>query len=197
MRTRQSEVTELLQAWSHGEAEALDRLMPLVFDDIRDVARRALAHETPDPVLQTTALVNEVYLRLADRHTVQWQNRALFLATMAGLIRRLLVDHARRQKAAKRGGGTGLTLDQALSQGGTAPRLHPLDLIALDEALDKLKQVDPEKHRIVELRYFMDLTEKEISDVLGFSVNTVQRRWQAARLWLKRELDRRGPKVGR
>ncbi len=188
-----SEVTALLEAWSDGRAEALDRLMPLVFDDIRGVARRALAHETPDPVLQTTALVNEVYLKLAGRRTVEWRDRAHFLGTLAGLIRRLLVDHARGRKAAKRGGGAALSLDQALSRAGTAPHLHPLDLIALDRALDKLERVDPEKHRIVELRYFMDMTEKEISDVLGISVNTVQRRWQAARLWLKRELDRQEP----
>ncbi len=188
METTASEVTELLAAWSLGDSEALDRLMPLVFDDIRDVARRALAHETPDPVLQTTALVNEVYLKLVSRRTVEWRDRAHFLGTMAGLIRRLLVDHARRAKAAKRGGGPALSLDQALSRAGTAPHLHPVDLIALDKALSKLELVDLEKHRVVELRYFMDLTEKEISDVLGISVNTVQRRWQAARRWLKREL---------
>ncbi len=188
-----SEVTELLEAWSDGRGEALDRLMPLVFDDVRSVARRALAHETPDPVLQTTALVNEVYLKLAGRRTVEWRDRAHFLGTLAGLIRRLLVDHARSRRAAKRGGGMALSLEQALSQAGTAPRLHPLDLIALDQALDQLERIDAEKHRVVELRYFMDLTEREISEVLGISVNTVQRRWQAARLWLKRELDRRGP----
>lgn len=185
-----SEVTELLEAWSDGEAEALDRLMPLVFDDVRDVARRALAHERPDPVLQTTALVNEVYLKLAGRRTVEWRDRAHFLGTLAGLIRRLLVDHARRQKAAKRGGGIVISLEQALSRAGTAPQLHPLDLIALDRALEQLQRFDSGKHRIVELRYFMDMTEEEISAVLGISVNTVQRRWQAARLWLKRELDR-------
>ncbi len=188
-----SEVTALLAAWSDGRAEALEKLMPLVFEDIREVARRSLAYETPDPVLQTTALVNEVYLRLAGKRTVEWRDRAHFLGTLAGLIRRLLVDYARRKKASKRGGGRELSLEAALSQAGTAPRLHPLDMLALDQALERLERVDAEKHRVVELRYFMDLTEKEIAGTLGISVNTVQRRWQAARLWLKRELDRRGP----
>ncbi len=185
-----SEVTELLAAWSEGEAEALDRLMPLVFEDIREVARRALAHETRDPVLQTTALVNEVYLKLAGRRTVAWRDRAHFLGTLAGLIRRLLVDHARGRNAVKRGGGRALSLDAAWSRAGTAPHLHPVDLIALDKALERLEKIDPEKHRVVELRYFMDLTEKEIARVQGISVNTVQRRWQAARLWLLHELSR-------
>ncbi len=185
-----SEVTALLAAWSDGRADALEQLMPLVFDDIRDVARRVLAHETPDPVLQTTALVNEVYLKLAGRRTVAWRGRAHFLGTLAGLIRRLLVDHARRKKSAKRGGGAELALEEALARAGTAPRLHPLDMIALDRALEKLERVDAGKHRVVELRYFMDLSEREIAGVLQISVNTVQRRWQAARLWLKRELDR-------
>ena len=163
--------------------------MPLVFDDIREVARRALAHETRDPVLQTTALVNEVYLKLAGCRTVRWRSRAHFLGAMAGLIRRLLVDQARRNKAAKRGGGgLELPLHDTPEQPGNGPPLHPVDLMALDEALGRLELVDPEKHRIVELRYFMGLTENEIAQVLGIAVNTVQRRWQAARLWLRRAL---------
>ncbi len=180
-----SEVTHLLRQWSDGSPEALDKLMPLVIDEVRDLARRALASESPAHTLQPTALVNEAYLRLIGRRTYPWKGRLEFFSSLAELMRRILVDHARRHRAAKRGGGVApLVLDEwALP----AAELHP-DLIALDDALEDLKVIDHRRYQIVMLWFFMGLTQEEIARELGISVNTVGRQWQAAKRWLQHEL---------
>jgi len=183
-----SEVTNLLREWSDGDPEALDKLMPLVIDEVRDLARRALALESPAHTLQPTALVNEVYLRLIDRRTYWWQDRAQFFSSLAELMRRILVDHARRHRAAKRGAGEAkLALDEALLVPAAEP--NP-ELLALDDALKDLKAIDGRRYQIVMLWFFMGLTQEEIARELGLSVNTVGRQWQAARRWLQHEIRR-------
>lgn len=184
-----SEVTRLLRDWSAGDPQALDKLMPLVLDEVRVLARRALALESPRATLQPTELVHEVYLRLVDRKSYWWQDRAQFFSSLAELMRRILVERARRHLAAKRGGNARkLTLD-ALDL--RAPLPHP-EIVALDDALDALSAVDSVRYRIVLLRFFVGLTEREIAGELGISINTVNRKWQAARKWLLRELSRAG-----
>ncbi len=181
------EITELLQEWSDGDPEALDKLMPVVFDDVREIARKYFERESSRHTLQPTALVNEVYLRLEGLRTVQWQNRFHFFGAMAGMLRRLLVDHARRQKSAKRGGGEHeLALDEAL----IPTQMLPRDLVELDDALDALKGIDPRRHQVVELKFFMGLTRDEIADVLSVSRTTVIRDWANARAWLLHELSK-------
>ncbi len=182
-----SEVTHLLRQWSDGSPEALDKLMPLVIDEVRDLARRALALESPSHTLQPTALVNEAYLRLIGRRTHWWKGRGQFFSSLAELMRRILVDHARRHQAAKRGGGEApLSLDEwALP----AAEPHP-DLLALDDALEDLKAIDHRRYQIVMLWFFMGLTQEEIARELGIGINTVGRQWQAAKRWLQHELRR-------
>lgn len=181
-----SEVTRLLDAWSAGDAGALDDLMPLVLDDLRDLARRHLRGESPVHTLQPTALVNEVYLRLVDRRKVYWENRAQFFGFLATLMRRILVDHARRHRSAKRGGGVRPhQLDEAI---GRAEH-HPEIMERLDDALLDLAKVDPRQAQIVELHFFTGLKLRQIADVLDVSLRTVNRDWRTARLWLKRELQ--------
>ena len=183
-----SEVTSLLREWSDGDPDALDKLMPLVIDEVRDLARKALALESPAHTLQPTALVNEVYLRLIDRRTYWWQDRAQFFSSLAELMRRILVDHARRHRAAKRGSGEAkLSLDEALLVPSAEP--NP-ELLALDDALNDLKAIDLRRYQIVMLWFFMGLTQEEIARELGLSVNTVGRQWQAARRWLQHEIQR-------
>jgi RNA polymerase sigma factor (TIGR02999 family) len=174
-------VTALLIDWSNGDKGALDRLMPLVYEELRHIARRHLRSEDPDSTLQSTAVVHEAYLRLVDQNRVQWQNRLHFFGVAAQLIRRILLDHARRRHAAKRGGGvTRLSLDEGL----IAPRKMDLDLVALDEALNGLAELDPQQARIVELRFFAGLTLAETAEALGISTATVQRDWVTAKAWL-------------
>ena len=186
MPWRASKVTGLLDAWSEGDAKALDRLMPLVVDDLRQVAARYLAAETPGHTLQPTALVNEVFLRLVGRRTVIWRNRAQFFAVAAEIMRRILVDHARRRKAERHGCGlVRVPLDEGIPDGA-----DDLDLVALDEALKRLERLDPRQSRIVELRYFAGLTIEETASVLEVSTMTVKREWRTARLWLWKELQR-------
>jgi RNA polymerase sigma-70 factor (ECF subfamily) len=183
-----SEVTDLLRQWTDGDPEALDKLLPLVIDEVRDLAKRALAHESPAHTLQPTALVNEVYLRLIDRRTYWWEDRGQFFGSLAELMRRILVDHARRHKAAKRGRGEAkLSLDEAIRVPLTEP--HP-DLVALDDALKDLKVIDHRRYKVVMLWFFMGLTQKEIGRELGLSVNTVARQWRGARRWLQHEIQR-------
>jgi RNA polymerase sigma factor (TIGR02999 family) len=186
------EVTELLDRWCAGDTDALEELIPLVVDDLRRIARAHLAREQAGHTLQPTALVNELYLRLAGRRAVHWESRTQFFAGMAEVMRRILVDHARRRKAAKKGGGaTRLSFDEALDTPtpweptirGTDP-----DLLALDHALESLAAVDPRQARIVELRYFGGLTIEETARTLGISPMTVKREWRTARLWLLRAL---------
>ncbi len=180
-------ITQLLIKWSDGDQEALDRLMPLVYDELHRLARGYLRRERRNHTLQPTALVHEAYLRLIDQQRVSWHNRAHFFGIAAQMMRRILVDHARLHDAAKRGdGGYHLSLDhvdQAVNQ-------QAVDLLALDEALGRLAALSPQQSRIVELRYFGGLTIEETAALLGVSHATVEREWSVARAWLRRELSR-------
>jgi len=188
------DVTELLDAWSAGDPDAFEELIPLVIDDLRRLARKFLARETPGHTLEPTALVNEVYLRLVGRRSVQWASRSQFFAGMAQIMRRILVDHARRKKAGKKGGGAERrSFDESLDSNTLwGPAIRPLDvdLVALDDALSSLAELDPRQAQIVELRYFAGLTIEETAETLESSPTTVKREWHTARLWLLRELDR-------
>jgi RNA polymerase sigma factor (TIGR02999 family) len=182
METRSpKEVTRLLVDWSKGDQKALDDLMPVVFDELRSLARRYLRRERTDHTLQPTALVNEAYLRLIDQRSVQWQNRAHFFGVAAQMMRRILVDHARGHHREKRGGGAvKVTLDEvvSLTDQGAA------ELVVLDEALTALGEMDERKSRVVELRYFGGLSVEETAEVLQVSANTVLRDWKLAKAWL-------------
>ncbi|MEM9294000.1 MAG: sigma-70 family RNA polymerase sigma factor [Acidobacteriota bacterium] len=185
--TRRDEITELLLDWSAGDGEALDRLMPLVTGELRRLAYRFFEAEREGHTLQPTALVNELYLRLVDRRRVQWQSRAQFFAFAAQTMRRILVDHARAHKAAKRGDGLPkVLLDERLGLG--LPAQQSVDIIALDEALDRLAQLDTRQAKVVELRFFAGLTLDETATVLDVGAATVSRDWTTARAWLFREL---------
>ena len=178
-------VTRLLREWSDGDQEALDRLIPLVYDELRRLARQYLRHERPGHTLQPTALVHEAYLKLVDQRRTRWQNRAHFFAVAAQLIRRILVDHARSHAAAKRGGGVS-TL--ALETGPGLALEGELNVAALDDALSHLATLDARQARLVELRFFGGLNVAETAEVLGVSSATVKREWQTAKAWLYREL---------
>ena len=187
-RDSTSAVTELLVRWREGDREALEELMPLVYDELRRLANHYLRRERSDHTLQSTALVHEAYLRLAGPNAPQWQNRAHFFGIAARVMRQILVEHARAHNAAKRG-GTGaykLTLDSALD----LPIPTDIDLIALDGALTRLSELDPQQSRIIELRFFAGLTIDDTSEVLGVSPATVKRDWTSARAWLHREIAR-------
>lgn len=185
MVSSRSEVTQLLERWSAGEVEALADLMPLVLGDLREIAAKCLSREKPGHTLQPTALVNEVYLRLVGRRTVSWRNRAQFFGFLAGMMRRILVDHARNRQTAKRGSGLRISLDETIR----APEAEDPDLLALDDAMKSLAEVDPRQSRIVELRYFAGLTIDEIAEVESISPTTVKREWKTAKLWLFRALS--------
>src|SRR4051794_40877212 len=186
MSTPTSEVTQLLQDWSQGDASALEKLIPLVFEDLRQIAGRLFQRESDAHTLQPTALVNEVYLRLMDQRKVHWQNREQFFGVAALLMRRILVDYAKGRQAAKRGSGVpNVPLDESIA----VPELmRDVDVVALDEALSRLAEIDPRQGRIVELRFFVGLSHEEIAEILKISVTTVKREWRTARLWLFREL---------
>jgi RNA polymerase sigma factor (TIGR02999 family) len=178
-------ITHLLKEWSEGDQQALDELTPLVYEELRQQAARYLRKERPNHSLQATALINEAFLRLIDVKDVQWQNRAHFFAIAANLMRRILVDHARRRDAEKRGGSqVCLTLDEELAWANEPD----VDLLAIDEALDRLAIIDEQQARIVELRFFSGLTVEETATALGVSPKTVKRDWSVARAWLKREI---------
>ena len=179
------EVTRILQAWGKGDQQALDKLMPVVYDELRRVAQRYLRREGPDHTLQATALVHEAYLRLVDQRGITWQNRAHFFGVAAQLMRRILVDHARRHRAAKRGGSA---LKVSLNELMLAAEERAEDVVALDDALERLAAMDPRQGRVVELRIFSGLTVEETAEVLGISPATVKREWTMARAWLSREL---------
>ncbi len=182
-----SDITTLLQDWNEGDQNALEQLMPLVFGELRRVARGYFVDERPGHTLQPTALVNEVFLRLVDRRKVSWENRSHFFGFAAQLMRRILVDRARSRRADKRGGGAALApLDEALA----VAEIRHLDVVALDEALDALAQIDPEGSRVVEMRFFAGLTHEEIADVLKVPTSRVRRQWTTAKLWLHRQLKR-------
>jgi RNA polymerase sigma factor (TIGR02999 family) len=180
-------VTDLLQAWSQGNEAALERLIPIVHLELRRLARRQMRRERDGHTLQTTALVNEVYVRLVDLSRVRWQDRTHFFAMSSRLMRRVLVDHARSRRYLKRGGGTvrvTLNPELALATGrGT-------DLVALDDALTALAAKDPRKSRVVELRFFGGLSVAETAETLGVSEETVMRDWRMAKAWLHKELSR-------
>ena len=181
------EISELLVAWGGGDESALDRLMPLVYDELRRLAHRYMSHERPGHTLQTTALVNEAYLRLVNWREARWQNRAHFFAVAAQMMRRILVDFARDRQYLKRGGGAlRISLDEAASF--TEGRGE--DLVALDEALTALAEVDRRKGQVVEMRFFGGLSVKEVAEVLKVSEETVMRDWRLAKVWLLRELGR-------
>ena len=185
-RLSSSPVSELLGKWEAGDREALPALVPLVYADLRKLARRYLRKERPEHTLQSTALVHEAYLRFAKREKVRFENRAHFFAISAQLMRQILVDHARERGAAKRNGGIKLALDEA-----TAPRaLREVSLLVLDDALQELSRLDPRQGQIVELRFFGGLSIEETSEVLGISPATVKRDWTTARLWLQKQIGR-------
>jgi RNA polymerase sigma factor (TIGR02999 family) len=186
MRTPEGgEVTQLLRAWGNGDERALEKLTPLVYDELRRTARRHMARQSPGHTLQATALVNEVYLHLVNLRETNWQNRAHFFAVCAKLMRRILVDSARRRQYLRRGGGAPhVELEEAL----ILSREAPTGLLALDDALQALATLDPRKVQVVELRYFGGLSVKESAEVLKVSEETVLRDWRLAKLWLLNEL---------
>ena len=180
-------VTQLLVDWSKGDQAALERLMPLVYSELRRLATNYLRKERQGHTLQPTALVNEAYLKLVDQRNAKWQNRAQFFGISAQLMRRILVDHARQHQAAKRGG-----VDQQRLSITSAERLmkqSEVDLLALNEALDELTKMDPQQGRIVELKFFGGLSIEETAEVLGIGHATVERDWKMARAWLRKQLE--------
>jgi RNA polymerase sigma factor (TIGR02999 family) len=180
-----TDITQWLAVCREGDTAALERLLPLVYDQLHRQAMRAFSRERPGHTLQPTALVNEVYLRLADQHAMKWQNRAQFFGIAAQMMRRILVSHARARQAAKRGGGeTLITLEESVA---AAPQ-RDVNLLALDEALQRLEAIDAEKSRMVELRFFSGLSVEETAEVMGVSPRTIDRQWQTAKAWLNREI---------
>lgn len=185
--TTQHEITRLLADWSKGDRQALEKLTPLVYDELRRLAARYLRQERAGHTLQSTALVHEAYLKLVGQNNVRWQNRAHFFGIAAQMIRRILVDYARARKADKRGAGAErLSLDEAIALPGSPD----LDLVALDDALDGLSQIDARQSRLVELRFFAGLTLEETAEVMQMSVATAKRDWVSAKAWLSREIRR-------
>ncbi len=182
-------VTQLLLSWRDGNKSALDELLPLVYAELRRLADSQLRNERPGHTLQSTALVHEAYLRLVGQKDAQWQNRAHFFAVAARVIRRILVDHARARSAAKRGLGVAkLSLDEAL----LVEDKREWELVALDDALNRLAELDEQQSRVVELRFFTGLSVVETAEALGISAATVKRDWATARAWLMREVERAG-----
>jgi RNA polymerase sigma-70 factor (ECF subfamily) len=178
------DVSALLRDWTEGDQTALDKLTPIVYDELHRLARHYMNRERAGHSLQTTALVHEAYTRLVDYDRMQWQNRAHFFAVSAQLMRRILVDHARRHNLKRGGGVQHIALDQAVVTGDD----QNVDLVALDVALNALAQLDPRKMQVVEMRYFGGLSVEETAEVLKISPVTVKRDWRAARNWLYREL---------
>jgi RNA polymerase sigma factor (TIGR02999 family) len=199
----QEDITRLLHRWGEGDAAARDALFPLLYDELRQLARRRLASERADHTLQGTALVNEAYLRLSGQRVVEWQNRSQFLALASQMMRRILVDYARQRDAEKRGaGGDVLSLDdtraalqiEAAQVAQAHDAMHAaenarVDLLAIDHALSRLTAIDAQQGHIVELRYFGGLTVEEAAEVVGLSPATIKREWVLARAWLQRELS--------
>ncbi len=179
-------MTRLLQEWHGGDQQALVELMPMVIDELRQIANGHFAKEAPGHTLQPTALVNEAFLKLVGTERINWQCRAQFFGVAAQLMRRVLVDHARGRRAAKRGGDIHRT---EIEIEHLAAESREVDMIALDEALREMKRINPEGCRIVEMRYFTGLTLEEIAEILGVSCSTAKRKWRTARTWLNRELD--------
>ena len=186
-----TEINRLLADRGHGDRAARDALIPLIYDELRGMARRHLGRERPDHTLQSAALVNEAYLRLAGKEPPEWQNRAHFFGFAAQMMRHILVDHARSRLAAKRGAGAPrLSLDPEIA----LPQKPEVDLVALDDALNKLAAMDPQQSRLIKLRYFGGLSIEETAVVMGMSARTVDRIWVAARAWLRLEMEKESPK---
>jgi RNA polymerase sigma-70 factor, ECF subfamily len=179
-------ITQLLIDWSKGDQAALEKLMPLVYDELRRLASNYLRRERASHTLQPTALVNEAYLKLVDQRHAKWQNRAQFFGISAQLMRRILVDHARQHRAAKRGGSKQQRL--SITSAERVAKQPEIDLLALNEALDELTIMDPQQAQIVELKFFGGLSIEETAEVLGISHATVERDWKMARAWLRRQL---------
>jgi RNA polymerase sigma factor (TIGR02999 family) len=188
-QTSPHEVSQLLRAWSTGDEGALQRLIPLVYEELHRIARRHMGRERKGHILQTSALVNEAYLRLVDWKNVEWQNRAHFFAVSAQMMRRILVDFARNRHYLKRGGGA---LQVSLAEAAGISSERGKDLVALDDALNSLAAVDQRKSQVVEFRFFGGLTVEETAEVLKVSSETVLRDWKLAKVWLLRELEARG-----
>lgn len=185
------DVTQMLMNWSNGDSAALDELLPVVYDELRQQAARYLSREQPGHTLQATALVNEAYLRLVDQTHVNWQNRAHFFGAAANLMRQILIQHARAKHADKRGGDAQkLYLDEVSGLADNLVKEQNLDLLALDDALQQLAVVAPQQSRVVELRFFGGLSIDETATVLGISPATVKREWNMAKAWLHREISR-------
>jgi RNA polymerase sigma factor (TIGR02999 family) len=180
-----SQVTKLLIKWSDGDTAALDELIPLVHSELRRIAKRYVGRQNPGHTLETSALINEAYLRLVDQESVEWKDRAHFFAVSAKIMRNILVDHARKYRYAKRGAGARkIELDEAAAM----PEQRAAEFVALDDALSELAIVDPRKSQIVELRFFGGLNIEETAEVMKISPATVQREWRAARAWLQRAM---------
>jgi RNA polymerase sigma factor (TIGR02999 family) len=179
-------VTELLVLWKGGDQAALERLVPLVYKELREIARHHLQRERPEHTLQSAALVNEAYLRLVDQRPFNTDNRAHFLAVASRLMRQILVDYARNHRAAKRGANLKVELDTGL----LLPQIQSRDVLALNDALDDLSRLDEQQGRIVEMRFFGGLSSEEIAPVLGISVSTVKRDWNVAKAWLTRQMKK-------
>jgi RNA polymerase sigma-70 factor (ECF subfamily) len=184
--TSTENVTQLLAAWSGGDQAALDQLVPLVHEELRRIARAHMRWERQAHTLQTTALVNEAYLRLVDQRKVRWQNRAHFFAIAAQLMRRILVDYARGRQYQKRGGGA---LQVSLAEAESLSNERSPDLVALDEALADLAEIDPRRSRVVELKFFGGLNIEETAEVLKVSPTTVERDWTIAKAWLYQRIN--------
>jgi len=184
-KTPQHEITQLLAEWSDGNQSALDELYPLVYEELHKLARRYMSRERKGHTLQTTALINEAYVRLVDQRNVHWANRSHFFAISAQIMRRILIDHARRHAYAKRGGGA---QQVSLEEVAVVAREQSSEILRLDEALKILAKMDPRRCHVVELRYFGGLSNEEIAGVLKVSENTVTRDWNLARAWLYQQL---------
>jgi len=180
-------VTQLLLKWGEGDAASLDKLMPLVYDELRRLASNYLRRERQNHTLQPTALVNEAYLKLVDQKNAHWQNRAQFYGVAAQLMRRILVDHARQHQAEKRGGSKQQRL--SITSARAIAQTPEVDVLAVNEALEELKQFDEQQERIVELRFFGGLSIAETAEVLGLGHATVERDWKMARAWLRQKLE--------
>jgi RNA polymerase sigma-70 factor (ECF subfamily) len=181
-----SQVTNLLIKWGDGDKAALDQLIPLVHSELRRIARRYMGRQSPGHTLETSALINEAYLRLVDQQRVEWKDRAHFFAASAQIMRNILIDHARKYRYAKRGAGARkVELDEAAA----LPEQRAAEFVALDDALNELANVDPRKSQIVELRFFGGLNIDETAEVMKISPATVQREWRAARAWLQRAME--------
>ena len=187
MRTSSQPVTELLARWSQGDASARETLVPLVYDELRRIARRSLSSQRREHTLQPTALVHEAYLRLAGRDSIPWNDRAHFFAVASQMMRQILVDHARKRGAAKRGAGN--TISLSVDEISASEQQPNLDVLALDRALTRLASFDPRQSQIVELRFFGGLSIEKTAEIVKVSPATAKREWTTARLWLHRALS--------